>query len=116
MLQSIIQNLENQQPIVKTVWHEGTQTVTNKHNDDSETDCVCGQSLRMLLSRKKEPTGDVLPKRNKERRRAETLTVTSLIHGDTVVSANASCVSIFKISANVRSCDLVQNLKMTKTS
>ena len=55
---------------------------------------VCGQSLRMLLSSaKKEPTGDVLPKRSKERRRAETLTVTSLIHEDTVVSANASCVS-----------------------
>ena len=93
MLQSIIQNLENQQPIVKIVWHEGTQTVTNKHNDDSETDCVWSITENVAKQRKKEPTGDVLPKRSKERRRAETLTVTSLIHGDTVVSANASCVS-----------------------
>ena len=81
MLQSIIQNLENQQPIVKIVRHEGTQTVTNKHNDDSETDCVWSITQNVAKQRKKEPTGDVLPKRSKERRRAETLTVTSLIQG-----------------------------------
>ena len=62
MLQSIIQNLENQQPIVKIVRHEGTQTVTNKHNDDSETDCVWSITENVAKQCKKEPTGDVLPK------------------------------------------------------
>ena len=79
----------NEQFIIKLLQHRTTQTpVQTDSNNKNGCQNVWSMTDTVAQNRKSEPTNETLSKRSHKRRRAETLSVSSLIHGVTDKSAS----------------------------
>ena len=90
-LQETLETLQssNQQFIIKLLQHRTTQTpVQTDSNNKNGCQNVWSMTNTVAQNRKSEPTNETLSKLSRERRRAETLSVSSLIHGVTDKSAS----------------------------
>ena len=77
------QQIENDKIQIKIIQHKSTQTRSNPENK-----LVWSITEDVVKQCRDEPSNNTLPKRTRERRRAETLKATSLIHGATCVPAS----------------------------
>ena len=77
------QQIENNKIQIKIIQHKSTPTYSNPENK-----LVWPITEDIVKQRRDEPSNDTLPKWTRERRRAETLKATSLIHWATCVRAS----------------------------
>ena len=122
-LQKTLETLKpsNEQFIIKILQHRTTQTpVQTDSNNKNGSENVWSMSDTVARNRKSEPTNETLSKRSRERRRAETLTVSSLIHGVTDKSASGISPAINDmwdtITSTCSSAEVANLMKKAKVS